>query len=569
MNLRNASVAARLAIGFGITVVLLFAISALGMYRMTQIEDRLDEVVDVNMRKMELLTKMSTSVHIVQRVTRTLILLGDTPAAEHEMVKIVAARKHYDDAFASLEKMATSEAGAALRRKTHEATMEVRPINSAVIDLARAGKMREATDLLMQKAIPANQKWIDMIEENIALQEKNTATDVEEARRAFNSARTTTLLLTVAAIISALLSCWIITRGLLRQLGGEPVYATEVADRIASGDLSVEVNIKPGDSSSMLYAMRTMRENLARLVTEVRQGTDAVASASAQIASGNFDLSSRTEQQASSLEETAASVEELTSTVKQNADHARNASALATTASGIAAQGGKAVAGVVETMDAISESSKKIVDIISVIDGIAFQTNILALNAAVEAARAGEQGRGFAVVATEVRSLAQRSAAAAREIKLLIDTSAQKVAAGSEQVGEAGATMQRVVQSVKEVSDLIHEIMVSSNEQSSGIEQINDAVTHMDGVTQQNAALVEEAAAASSEMKDQAQRLSSLVAAFRLDGAFHAPQQRIVPAVGSKPAPAALRKPAAKQAAVVPVKTRPLATAAGGDWEEF
>ena len=322
-----------------------------------------------------------------------------------------------------------------------------------------------------------------------------------------------------------------ISRGLLKQLGGEPDYAAAITRRIAEGDLAVSVDLKDNDQSSLLFAMKSMRDSLARVVGEVRSGTDTIATASSQIAAGNHDLSSRTEQQASSLEETAASMEELTSTVKQNADNARQANQLAVTASSVAVKGGSVVAEVVGTMGAINASSRKIVDIIGVIDGIAFQTNILALNAAVEAARAGEQGRGFAVVAAEVRNLAQRSAAAAKEIKTLIGDSVDKVEEGSKQVAEAGKTMDEIVDSVKRVTDIMAEITAASQEQTQGIEQINQAITQMDQVTQQNAALVEEAAAAASSLQEQASGLSQVVSVFRLEGGQMAPDQRPARAV--------------------------------------
>ncbi|MDQ1832713.1 methyl-accepting chemotaxis protein [Massilia scottii] len=310
----------------------------------------------------------------------------------------------------------------------------------------------------------------------------------------------------------------VIGRGLLRQLGGEPDYAAGIARSIAEGDLSINIDLKHNDTSSLLHGIRTMRDDLAKIVMQVRMGTDTIATASSQIASGNLDLSSRTEQQASSLEETAASMEELTGTVKQNSDNARQANQLAATASDVAMQGGAVVAQVVDTMASINDSSKKIVDIISVIDGIAFQTNILALNAAVEAARAGEQGRGFAVVASEVRNLAQRSAAAAKEIKALIGDSVEKVSVGNKLVADAGGTMDNVVASVRRVTDIMAEISAASHEQSAGIAQVNQAIAQMDAATQQNAALVEEAAAAAESMQDQAARLSQVVGVFRLDG---------------------------------------------------
>ena len=322
-----------------------------------------------------------------------------------------------------------------------------------------------------------------------------------------------------ALILAAILFAigLVIARGLLRQLGGEPDYAASVASSIAAGDLTVDVQLRKGDSSSLLFAMRGMRDSLARIVSEVRGGTDTIATASSQIASGNLDLSSRTEEQASSLEETASSMEELTSTVKQNVDNAKQANQLAATASDVAAKGGTVMTQVVETMRSINDSSKKIVDIIGVIDGIAFQTNILALNAAVEAARAGEQGRGFAVVASEVRSLAQRSAAAAKEIKALIGDSVGKVDAGTALVDQAGETMREVVDSIGRVTLMMSDITTASQEQSAGIEEVNQAIGQMDQVTQQNAALVEEAAAAAASLQEQANNLAQIVSVFRVD----------------------------------------------------
>ena len=310
---------------------------------------------------------------------------------------------------------------------------------------------------------------------------------------------------------------FMILRSIENSIGGDPSYVKYIADNIAAGNLTVSVNLKNNDRLSILHAIKVMHDNLADIVGKVRVGTDTIATASSQIAAGNMDLSSRTEEQASSLEETAASMEELTSTVKQNADNARQANQLAMSASDVAVKGGAVVSQVVDTMASINDSSKKIVDIISVIDGIAFQTNILALNAAVEAARAGEQGRGFAVVASEVRNLAQRSAAAAKEIKILIGDSVDKVVAGSKLVGEAGKTMDDVVASVRRVTDIMSEITAASEEQSAGIEQVNQAITQMDEVTQQNAALVEEAAAAAESLQDQARNLSQVVNVFQLD----------------------------------------------------
>jgi len=332
----------------------------------------------------------------------------------------------------------------------------------------------------------------------------------------YTSSRDWIIALLAGSVVLGALGAWLITSWLVQRLGGEPDYAVAVAGKIAAGELSVPIHTRNGDASSLLFAMRTMRDSLAGIVGQVRGATTVIAGASHEIAAGNLDLSSRTEQQASTLEETAASMEELTSTVRQNADSVRQANELALSASDIAQKGGEVVAQVVDTMGSINTSSRKIADIIGVIDGIAFQTNILALNAAVEAARAGEQGRGFAVVATEVRNLAQRSAAAAKEIKTLIADSVGQVDVGNALVARAGATIAEVVASVRRVTDIMGEISTAGREQSIGIEQVNQAIAQMDTVTQQNATLVQLAASSSQSMQDEASALAQLVSIFHL-----------------------------------------------------
>ncbi len=321
-------------------------------------------------------------------------------------------------------------------------------------------------------------------------------------------------LLALTVLVGATLAL-LLTRSVIRQLGGEPRDALELVKAVANGNLNSHIPVRPGDTRSLMANLQLMQSALARLVTSVRQTSESVATASAEIATGNSDLSQRTEMQASALQQTAASMEELGSTVQQNADNARQANQLAQSASSVAQQGGAVVHQVVESMRVIHESSKRIADITSVIDGIAFQTNILALNAAVEAARAGEQGRGFAVVAAEVRSLAQRSATAAKEIKDLIAQSADQVQQGSEQVDKAGATMTDVVQAIRRVTDIVGEITAASEQQSQGVHQVGEAITQMDQGTQQNAALVEQSAAAAESLRHQAQQLVESVAVFR------------------------------------------------------
>ena len=409
-------------------------------------------------------------------------------------------------------------------------------------------------------------------------------TEAAQSLRSFNQVSTVVGTL-LALALGVALGLWV-TRSILRQLGGEPDYAAEVAREIAAGNLAVNVAVRSGDDSSLMAAMRSMREGLAKVVGQVRQGSDSVYTASVEIAGGNADLSQRTEEQASALQQTAATMEELGSTVRNNADNAQQANQLAKGAATVAQQGGTVVGQVVETMQGISDSSRKIGDIIGVIDGIAFQTNILALNAAVEAARAGEQGRGFAVVASEVRSLAQRSAEAAKEIKGLISRNVEQVEQGTELVSQAGKTMDEVVGSIRRVSDIVSEIAAATVEQSNGVQQVGDAVGQMDQVTQQNAALVEESAAAAESLKSQAQQMVQAVAFFKVNAgetssavAPAAPVRAAQPAhtPTHKPAPkaAARTAPRAKAAAAAPAPAAPApaarqeATTADDSWATF
>ncbi|MBT9590651.1 MAG: Tar ligand binding domain-containing protein [Thiobacillus sp.] len=371
--------------------------------------------------------------------------------------------------------------------------------------------------------------------------------------------------LSIAVIGFGVLLAGLIGFWLIRAISGPLNEAVRIAESVAAGDLTQRIEVRSQDETGkLMQAMKKMNESLVNVVSQVRTGTDSVATASNQIAAGNLDLSSRTEEQASSLEETASSMEELTSTVKQNAENARQANQLVVSTADIAVKGGQVVGKVVDTMDSIKQSSRKIADIIGVIDGIAFQTNILALNAAVEAARAGEQGRGFAVVAAEVRNLAQRSAGAAKEIKALIEDSVGKVDAGGKLVDEAGKTMDEIVTSVKRVTDIMSEIAAASQEQSAGIEQVNQAVSQMDEVTQQNAALVEEAAAAAESLQDQAGKLAEAVSVFKLDGVASSPR-------GASPAAKALPRSQPRLVPAPAARPKKLAVAGGGndEWEEF
>jgi methyl-accepting chemotaxis protein len=429
----------------------------------------------------------------------------------------------------------------------------------------RANNIPQATELLQTKMPERFAAVNNTIDGLIKLQLDEANRENQQSRSMYEMVRLVCLAgmalgLLVAAVVGTML-----IRGIVRPLEA----AVSVAHAVAAGDLTQEIEVRSNDETGRLMrALKDMNAGLVKIVGGVRSSTDTIATASAQIASGNLDLSSRTEQQAAALEETASSMEELISTVRQNAENARQANVLAGSASAVAGQGGAVVSQVVDTMGAINESAKKIVDIISVIDGIAFQTNILALNAAVEAARAGEQGRGFAVVAGEVRSLAQRSAAAAKEIKILIDDSVEKVQIGTELVDRAGGTMAEIVQSVSRVTDIMAEITAASQEQTAGIEQVNTAITQMDQSTQQNAALVEEASAAAQQMRDEADSLARAVGTFRLNAELakaNAPRRSAAMAV----VPVAKAKPAAAPAPAATPAQRKAVAAGADDWEEF
>lgn len=525
MNLTNMKVATRLAIGFGLVAVLLMVVTALGLNRMADIKGRVDEVIKVNNVQVRLLASMDQSVTERALAVRNLILLTDEKEIQAEVNRIEEQAKKYAEAEQKLAKMfatlpGTSADETSLMEQIRRQSEIGAPYYQRASQLTLQKQGDEAYKLLRFEFRPVQKKWWDLLRQLEAVEDAQNVTAMKDAEEAYASARSLMLTFGVLALVASVIAAWLITRKLVGQLGGEPEYAADIATKIAAGDLSVKIETRAGDNKSLIYAMRVMRDGLANIVSQVHHSTDTIATASRQIAAGNLDLSSRTEQQAGSLEETAASMEELTSTVKQNSENARQVNTLALSASGVAEKGGQVVAQVVDTMGAINSSAQKIVDIIGVIDSIAFQTNILALNAAVEAARAGEQGRGFAVVASEVRNLAQRSAAAAKEIKGLIGDSVEKVEAGNKLVEQAGTTMKDVVASVKRVTDIMGEMLAASAEQTDGIEQINQAITQMDEVTQQNASLVEESAAAAAAMQDQAHNLAKLVSVFRLSTAY-------------------------------------------------
>ena len=590
MNLSKIKVGKRLGLGFALVLAFLIVVTLLGITRMSQIQDRLDKVVSVSNVEVRLIIEMRAIVYDRMVSLRNLTLLTDADDMAPEIAKIKEQSDKYGAARDKLAKMLDSDSGTTGEEKTLLAKLKEQETAAAQLPekaqaLGLANNPEVATVTLIKKLRPVQKKWLDALDEMTALEDKLNESAAKDASAAFGTARTLMLVLGALAVVAGAVAASLITRSILVQLGGEPEYASQIASQIAAGDLAAKIETKPGDTTSLIAEMSTMRDSLVNIVGQVRVRTDTIATASSEIAMGNLDLSSRTEQQASSLEKTSSAMKELTKTVKLNADNAREANQLALSASEVARHGGTVVAQVVDTMSSINESAKKIEDIISVIDGIAFQTNILALNAAVEAARAGEQGRGFAVVASEVRNLAQRSAVAAKEIKGLITTSVEKVEIGSKLVGQAGVTINQIVSSVKHVTEIISEISHASQDQSSDIEGINHSVIDMDGMTQQNAALVEEAAAAAQSLQDQASELAKVVSIFKLSS-------NSTVNIGKKPATSATvvaAQPAAKaRPNVKPMQVKAKATSSvkslppapkpapkksaavdNNDWEEF
>jgi methyl-accepting chemotaxis protein len=519
--LASMTVRQRLSAGFALILLILAGLAVTGLIEVARVDQALDENARKSSRIQRYAINFRGSAHDRAIAIRDVAASTTPEELRREIAEIDRLTAFYAESAAPLDRMIAEGRGiepqvASLTAAIKEVEAKTLPLISKVIELRSAGQREEAQQIVWRDLKPLFVEWLKRINALIDFEEKLIQERLHLAQSIAARFSAVMITLTVIAVLLGALAAWLIGRSIQRALGAEPWEVKAVADAVRNGDLVRDIDTRNADHASVIVAMKAMRDSLVAVVGGVRASAQQVATSAAEIDRGNQDLSGRTESQASALEETAASMEELGSTVRQNADNARQANQLAQNASAVAVRGGEVVAQVVDTMKGINDSSRKIADIISVIDGIAFQTNILALNAAVEAARAGEQGRGFAVVASEVRSLAGRSAEAAREIKTLISASVERVEQGSALVDQAGATMNEVVASIRRVTDIMGEISSASMEQSQGVAQVGEAVSNMDQTTQQNAALVEEMAAAASSLKDQAQELVQAVAVFKL-----------------------------------------------------
>ena len=575
----------RLTVGFGVVCVLLVASVVMGLMAMGRMGADLKAVVADHFPRIVAAANLSTQIDVIAIALRNMMLNADAADRERQTQVIAQSRQEVVRLFDTLDKTLTEPKDRALLQKVKEQRALYLAGQEELLGFIRSDQTDQSREYLASKLRPVLASYKASIGALVESEKNAIVTAGTDARDTALNARNTLIGLGVAALLLAAALGWLITRSLVRELGGEPRTAADVARAVAGGDFTQPIAVKDGDTTSLMAQLAAMKDGLAQVVSQVRRGSESVAMASSEIAQGNQDLSARTESQASALEETAASMEQLGATVRQNAESASQANALARSASDVAVRGGEVVGQVVQTMKGINESSQRIADIIGVIDGIAFQTNILALNAAVEAARAGEQGRGFAVVASEVRSLAGRSAEAAKEIKQLISASVERVEQGSAMADQAGETMTEVVQSIRRVTDLMGEINAASSEQASGVAQVGEAVTQMDQATQQNAALVEEMAAAAGSLSSQAQELVQAVAVFKLDAsqsgasAYSTPTARPAPKAAPVRMPAPARKPTAFKAAPAkpaalhaPNPPKPVKTASAGaedDWESF
>ena len=580
MSANHLKISTRLTLAFAFMGLMIVVIGATALIKTNTLHDEFQYVVEDQYPKITEVHQIKAAVASNELAISNMLAFRNQDSVQGRITAMGDTRKQIGALFKKLDESIASANGKAALERTRAPRAQYLALQDKFVGFIKQGLTGDAAAVLEKEMPAALGPYKEAVDGMLKFQGELMDKSIGIASAEVSSLQwAVSIAAVIALVLAVILALWII-----RSITAPIRQAVGVANAVAGGDLTQSIDASgQSETALLLQALKRMQDGLVQVVARVRENSEGVATASQQIAQGNQDLSSRTESQASALQETAASMEELNSTVRQNADNASQANQLAQSASTVAVKGGEVVADVVRTMKDINDSSSKIADIIGVIDSIAFQTNILALNAAVEAARAGEQGRGFAVVASEVRSLAGRSAEAAREIKQLIGASVERVKAGTALVDKAGQTMTEVVQSIQRVTDIMGEISSASSEQSQGVSQVGEAVTQMDQVTQQNAALVEEMAAAASSLSTQAQDLVSAVSVFRLSG--HQSSARASVAAPSRPAPVkAVPAPARAKASIgqakpklaapkaLPARATPEAAASAGkddDWESF
>ena len=579
MKPSDLKIGQRLAIGIGVATSLLVALVCVAASRLAEVKSELDVISDDRLPKLVAVKDAKDNIRARAQLIRNVVLLEKDDEIRAQSDLLPGIRAAYAKLQKQLRDTTRNERGQELLTKVDRAVAALVAPTDEVVRLGLANRNAEATRQLIDVVQPAQTAALQALDEFAQFEIASTEELQASANAAYVSGVRLLVSLAVAAVVLLFVFGWLLVRSVTRPLN----RAVEVSRAVAGGDLTLQFDdAGRSEMAQLMQALKRMQASLVETVTGVRDNAQGVAVASSQIAQGNHDLSARTEEQASALEQTSASMEELSGTVRKNADNAQHASTLARAASSVAVEGGETIARIVETMKAINDSARRITEIIALIDGIAFQTNILALNAAVEAARAGEQGRGFAVVAGEVRNLAQRSAEAAREIKALILTSVERVELGTSLVDRAGSTMKEIVDSIHRVTDVVGEISTASIEQAAGVAQIGEAVLQMDQATQQNAALVEESAAASDSLKQQAEQLVQAVSVFRLtapsSSGFHAAVQQPVSAKPALPSPPSMPARSKKSTTTLPVRApsanpavgrKPAETRHDDQWETF
>ncbi|MFL9911235.1 methyl-accepting chemotaxis protein [Paraburkholderia sp. RL17-337-BIB-A] len=575
MQLSNMKIGARLALAFTVTLLLTFALSAVSLSQLRGFNQGVNDVTRARMPvllDLHLLLEVTRGQAVMERDALAALASNEPQVVSANLQSIGNGHEAVSNAAKEIERLVDTDQGKTLWASIGSARQAYLSNRAAIIAQIKAGDAEGARQKLLGEQVPLENQYLSAVQAFIDYVGNQVVTERDASSASYDASRMLVLVLTALALAVCALCAVLVTRSIVRPLH----QAVDAAEKVAHGNLVTGIDVDGKDETrQVLRSLRTMTEGLSNTVGEIRMAAESVMTGAQQIAQGNTELSSRTEEQAASLQQTAASMEELTATVRQNSENAREATGLADDARAVANEGSAIVGKVVETMAGIEESAGKIADITGMIEGIAFQTNILALNAAVEAARAGEQGRGFAVVASEVRSLAQRSSVAAKEIKVLIEISGSRVQTGTELVARAGETMGKVGTAIHRVTDIMGEIASASAEQSRGIEQVNQAISQMDEVTQQNAALVEEAAAAAGSLLDQSKRMRAAVAVFRtaqtdVVAPGVRPRAVVKRPVASRPGSVVERAVSAtKVVAPVPRRVEPSVTVEGADWETF